>query len=85
MVIELNGNDDVSGLVQKLESVSANTGDVVLIPGSGRSPGGGNGNSLYYFCLENLMERRAWWATVHGVTRGWTQLSTEHIPTSEDS
>ena len=49
-------------------------------PGSmswlGRSPGGGNGNPLQYSCLENPLERRAWWATVHGVTKNWTQLST---------
>ena len=45
------------------------TGDVGLIPGSGRSPGGVNGNPLQYFCLENAMEREAWWASVHVVTR----------------
>ena len=47
----------------------ANTGDVTdagLIPGSGRSPGEGNGNPLQYFCLGNTMDRVAWWATVHG-------------------
>ena len=38
-------------------------------PGSGRSPGGGNGSTLQYSCLENPMDRGAWWATVHGVTR----------------
>ena len=42
-------------------------GDQVLIPGSGRSPGGGNGNSLAYSCQENSMDREIWWATVHGV------------------
>ena len=45
------------------------------IPGSGRSPGEGHGNPLQYSCLENLMDRRAWWATVHGVTNSQTQLS----------
>ena len=48
----------------------ANTGDirdVSLIPGSGSSPGGGHGNPLQYSCLENPMERGAWWATVHRV------------------
>ena len=49
--------------------------DLGLIPGSGRSPGGGNGNPLQYSCLENSMDRKAWWATVHGVTKSWTQLS----------
>ena len=40
-----------------------------LIPGSGRFPGEGNGNLLQYSCLENSMDRGAWWATVHGVTK----------------
>ena len=39
------------------------------IPGSGKSPGGGNGNLLQYSCLENSMDRGAWWATVHGVAK----------------
>ena len=51
------------------------TKDAGLIPGSGRSPGVGNGNLLQYFCLENCMDRGAWWATVHGVTKSWTWLS----------
>ena len=46
----------------------ANAGDVGSIPGSRRSPGGGNGNPLQHSCLENLMDRGAWWATVSGVT-----------------
>ena len=44
-----------------------NAGDLGSIPGSGRSPGEGNGNLLQYSCLENPMDGRAWWATVHGV------------------
>ena len=48
--------------------------DVGLIPGSGRSPGGGHGNPLQYSCLENPMDRGAWQATVHGVTRSQTRL-----------
>ena len=47
----------------------------------GRSPGGGHVNPLQYSCLENPMDRRSWWATVHGVTKSWTQLkrlSTTH-------
>ena len=47
----------------------ANVGDMGLIPGLGRSPGVGNGNSLQYFCLGNPMHRGAWQATVHGVTK----------------
>ena len=50
-------------------------GDMSSIPGSGRFPGEGNGNSLQYSCLENSMNREAWWATVHGVTKSWTRLS----------
>ena len=46
-----------------------------LIPGSGRSPGEGNGTPLQYSCLENPMDRGAWWAAVHGVARSRTQLS----------
>ena len=45
----------------------ANAGDLGLIPGYGRSPGEGNGNSLQYSCLENPVERGAWWAIIHGV------------------
>ena len=45
------------------------------IPRSGRSPGGGHGNPLQYSCLENPMDRGAWWATVHSVTKNWTPLS----------
>ena len=50
----------------------ANSGDIRdmgLIPGSGRSPGGGHGDPLQYFCLENPMDRGAWQDTVHGVTK----------------
>ena len=49
-----------------------NVGDPGLIPGSGRSPGEGNGYLLQYSCLENSMDRGAWWATVHGVAKSWT-------------
>ena len=45
------------------------------IPGSGRSPGERIDSPLQYSCLENSMDRGAWWATVHGVTKSWTQLS----------
>ena len=53
----------------------ANAGDTGLIPRLGRSPGGGDGKPLQYFCLRNAMERGAWQATVHGVTKSWTRLS----------
>ena len=54
-----------------VKNVSANAGDareIGLIPGSGRSTGGGHGNLLQYSCLENPMDRGAWRATVHGVS-----------------
>ena len=57
-----------------VKSPPANAGDVGSIPGSGRSPGEGNSNPLQYSCLENHMDRGAWWATVHGVTKSWTRL-----------
>ena len=52
----------------------ANVGHVGSIPGWGRSPGGENGNPLQYSCLENPMDRGAWRAIVHGVTKSQTQL-----------
>ena len=52
-----------------------NAGDPGSIPGSGRSPGEGNGNPLQYSCLENPMDRGAWWATDHRVTKSQTRLS----------
>ena len=60
------------GSVVKNLPVSA--GEVVSIPGLGRSPREENGNPLQYSCLENPMDRGAYWATVHGVTNSWTQL-----------
>ena len=54
---------------------ACNVEDPGLIPGSGRSPGVGNGNSLQYSRLENSMDGGAWEATVHGVTKSWTWLS----------
>ena len=57
------------------KNLPANTGDIRIagsITGSGRSLGGGNGNPLQYSCLENAMERGAWWATVHGVAKSQT-------------
>ena len=47
----------------------------ISILGSGRSPGKGNGNPHQYSCLQNPMDRGAWWATVQGVVKSWTQLS----------
>ena len=60
-----------------VKNLTANAGDIRdlgLIPGLGRSPGGGNGNPLQYSCLENSMDRGAWQAPVHRVTKIWTRL-----------
>ena len=58
-----------------VKTLPANAGDLGSIPGSGRSPGEGNGSSLQYSCLGNPMDRGAWQATVHGVSKSRTQLS----------
>ena len=64
-----------------VKNLPANAGDIAddgLIPGSGRYPGGGQGKPLQYSCLENPMDRGAWWATIHRVTRSqpqWNGLS----------
>ena len=54
---------------------ACNAEDLGSIPGLGRSPGEGNGTPLQYSCLENPMDRGAWWAAVHGVARSRTRLS----------
>ena len=51
---------------------ACNAGDLGSVPESGRSPGEGNGNPLQYSCLENPMDRGAWWAIVHGVAKSRT-------------
>jgi len=59
-------------VIKNLLDNAGDTGNVFSIPGSGRSPGEGNGNLLQHPCLENPMDRGAWWATVHRVTKSWT-------------
>ena len=54
-----------------VQNLPANVGDTGSIPGSGRFPGEGNGNPLQYSSLENPMDRGAWWAIVHGVSKSW--------------
>jgi len=54
---------------------TCNAGDLASMPELGRSPGGGHGNQLQYSCLENYMDRGAWWAMVHGDAKSQTQLS----------
>ena len=68
-------NNQVALVVKNLPANEGDIRDVGSIPGSGRSPGKGNGNPLQYSCLENPMDRGAWWATVHGVTKNRFRLS----------
>ena len=56
-------------VVKNLSENAGDEGDVGSIPGSGRSPGGGNGNLLQYSCMENSRDRGGWQATVHGVPK----------------
>ena len=67
-----------------VKNLPDNAGDAGSFPGSGRSAGEGNGNPLQCSCLENSMDRGAWWATVHGIAKNQTQLVTElqcmHVP-----
>ena len=67
MVKYLGGSDS--------KESACNVGDLGSVPGLGRSPGGGHGNPLQSSCLENPMDRGAWFATVHGVEKCWTRLS----------
>ena len=64
----------VALLVKNPPANAGEARDMGLIPGLGRSPRGGNGNPFQYSCLENSMNSGAWWATVHGAAKSWTQL-----------
>ena len=68
-----SGTSQVALVVKNLPANAGNNAD--LIPGSERFPGVENGNWLQYYCLEDSMDRGAWWATVHGVTKSQTGLS----------
>ena len=62
----------INSVALEVKKLTANAGDVRetgSIPGLGRSPGGEHGNPLQHSCLENPMDRGAWWATVHGVSK----------------
>ena len=61
-----------------VKNLLASAGDTDSIPGSRRSPGGGSDQPLQYSCLENSMDRGAWWATVHGVTKVTTPTVTSY-------
>ena len=59
----------------EVKASASNAGDPGSIPRSARFPGEGNGNPLQYSCLENTMDRGAWWAIVHEITKSQTRLS----------
>ena len=71
----MSSNSRTSLVAQTVKRLAYNAGDLGSIPGLGRSSGEGNGNPLRYSCLENPMDREAWWATVHWVTKSRTRLS----------
>ena len=64
----------VALIVKSLPAKAGDLRDTGLIPGLGKSPGGGNGNPFQHSCLENPRDRGAWWAAVYGVAQSWTQL-----------
>ena len=68
MSFSIYGCMDFPGSSAGKES-TCNAGDLGLMPGLGRSPGGGHGNPLLYSCLGNPMDSGAWWATIHGVKK----------------
>ena len=67
-------------MIKNLLANAGATGDSGLIPRRGRSPEGGNGNPLQYSCLENLMDRGAWWPTIYGFAKrdDWSNLAHVH-------
>ena len=66
------GASQVAIVVKNPPANAGDKGDVSSTPGSGRSPGGGHGNSLQYSCLENPMDRGSWWSMVHRVAKSCT-------------
>ena len=72
---QLRCASQVALVVENMSASAEDIRDTDLIPSLGRSPGGGHGNLLQYSCLGNPMDRGAWQATVHGVTKSWAQLS----------
>ena len=71
------GYTEASQVAQVVKNLPANAGDIRdsgSVPGWERSLGGGHGNSLQYSCLENPVDRAAWWAAVHEVAKSWTRL-----------
>ena len=72
MILGAQLASQVALVVKNLPDNAEDVGDAGLIPGSGRSPGEGNGTPLQYSCLENPMDGGAWWVIVHGVTKSET-------------
>ena len=75
LALKILWTEDPSGLVLVVKSLPANAGDISdsgWISGLGESPGGGHGNPLQYFCLENPMDRGTWWTTIHMITKSET-------------
>ena len=75
MCVQINIELELAPGGSEVKASACNAGDLGSIPGSGRSPGEGNGNPLQHSCLENPMYGEAWWAIVHGVAKSRTQLS----------
>ena len=72
LALKILWTEDPNGLVLVVKSPPANAGDIRdsgWISGLGESPGGGHGNPLQYFCLENPMDRGTWWTTIHMITK----------------
>ena len=76
--LSLHYASQVAPVVKNLPDNTGDARDTGLIPGSGRSPGEGNGNPLQYSCLENSMGREPWRAIAHGIAKSWTKLNKEH-------
>ena len=70
----LYGASQIALLLKNMPANAEDLRDTSSIHGSGRSPGGGHSNPLQYSCLENSMDRKAWWAALHRVTESQTQL-----------
>ena len=73
-IVGSHGNFRASLIAQLVES-ACNGGELGSIPGLGRSRGGGHGNPLHILAWRISTDKGAWWATVHGITKSWTQLS----------
>ena len=78
------GASQAAIVVKSLPAKKGDIRDVVLIPGLGRSPGGGNGNPLQYSCLESPMERGAWWATLLGVEKQSDMTECDDGPSADN-